>query len=129
MCGTVKHAVELTRILRVSYLWIDALCIVQDDEGDKMQEIARMGTIYEQALATIVVEATPHASQGFLKKHNDRKTWQLPYLCPDKKWANVSIHDISQLPSESGKRAWMLQESMLSTRQIVFGNDTRFMEM
>jgi len=122
--GTIKHAVELTRLLRVPYLWVDALCIVQDDENDRTQEIAIMGNVYEQALATVVVEATACASQGFLKFYNNRNTWKLPYLCPDKTWGNVIIDEVSTGPSESGKRAWMLQESVLSTRQIVLGSDS-----
>ena len=122
--GTIKHAVELARLLQVPYLWVDALCIVQDDEKDKMQEIALMEDVYGQALATVVVEATPCASQGFLKIYNNRKKWNLPYLCPDKTWGNVVIDEVFTGPSESGKRAWMLQESVLSTRQIVFGSDS-----
>ncbi|KAK0719291.1 hypothetical protein B0H67DRAFT_463917, partial [Lasiosphaeris hirsuta] len=38
-----------TEELNVSHIWVDALCIVQDDDQDKMKEIAHMGQIYTNA--------------------------------------------------------------------------------
>ena len=52
---TVKDAVETTRNLGIRYLWVDALCIIQDSPEDKLKEIAGMGAIYKNATVTIAV--------------------------------------------------------------------------
>ncbi|KAN0089660.1 HET domain containing protein [Hyaloscypha variabilis] len=60
-----QDAIVITRRLDVRYLWIDSLCIIQDDPLDWQTESARMSTIYQQALLTISaghrksVEITP----------------------------------------------------------------------
>ncbi|KAK3360503.1 hypothetical protein B0T25DRAFT_415770, partial [Lasiosphaeria hispida] len=46
---TFAHAIEITRNLGFRYLWIDSLCIIQDDENDGMFESKKMDTIFEEA--------------------------------------------------------------------------------
>ena len=46
---TIKDAIIVTAELGLEYLWIDALCIIQDDDADKGVELARMGDIYSKA--------------------------------------------------------------------------------
>ncbi len=46
------------------YLWVDALCIVQDDPGDKHQQIANMDAVYAHGLLTIVNAAGADANAG-----------------------------------------------------------------
>ncbi|EEU47173.1 uncharacterized protein NECHADRAFT_77365 [Fusarium vanettenii 77-13-4] len=53
MPPTFQDAIEVTRQLGFRYLWIDSLCIIQDDESDWSQESHRMGTIFEEAGCTI----------------------------------------------------------------------------
>src|SRR5690606_33344547 len=53
---TFKDAVTVTRRLGFEYVWIDSLCIIQDDEKDWVNEAAKMASIYEGA--TIVLAAT-----------------------------------------------------------------------
>ncbi|KAK0617672.1 heterokaryon incompatibility protein-domain-containing protein, partial [Immersiella caudata] len=50
---TFQHAIQITRAIKVSYIWIDALCIVQDDDADKAREIFRMDLIYATAICMI----------------------------------------------------------------------------
>jgi hypothetical protein len=46
---TIKDSIDLTRELGFQYLWVDAPCIVQDDnEEEKQQHLSRMGAIYGQ---------------------------------------------------------------------------------
>lgn len=54
----------MTQKFRQRYIWVDALCIVQDDNEDKMHEIQRMHEIYSQAELTIVAATGDGANSG-----------------------------------------------------------------
>jgi hypothetical protein len=55
---TFQDAVIVTRELGIAYLWVDSLCIIQDNEQDWMKEAKLMGSTYEKAFCTIAaVEA------------------------------------------------------------------------
>ncbi|AEO69831.1 uncharacterized protein THITE_2021069, partial [Thermothielavioides terrestris NRRL 8126] len=50
---TFQHAILVSRAIGIVYIWIDALCIVQDDEEDKAREISRMDLIYSTSFCVI----------------------------------------------------------------------------
>jgi hypothetical protein len=68
MPRTILDAVQVTRRLGVRYLWIDCLCIIQDDKDDWSREAARMGDVYMNAYCTIAAHAAEHADHGFLEE-------------------------------------------------------------
>ncbi|KAH7360862.1 heterokaryon incompatibility protein-domain-containing protein [Rhexocercosporidium sp. MPI-PUGE-AT-0058] len=53
LCGTFKDAIVVARQLRIRYLWIDSLCIIQDDKDDWKKESAIMGDVYYKAFVTL----------------------------------------------------------------------------
>jgi hypothetical protein len=61
---TVCDAMELTRMIGMRYLWVDTLCIVQDDGDDKSRLIGRMDDVYDNAKVTIVAAAGSDADAG-----------------------------------------------------------------
>jgi Heterokaryon incompatibility protein (HET) len=61
-----QDAERVSRGLGIHYLWIDSLCIVQDDELDWEREAAKMGSIYEGAYITIAATSTIGSTNGFL---------------------------------------------------------------
>jgi hypothetical protein len=61
---TIQEAFRITRRLGVRYIWIDALCIIQDDEKDWQREAAKMGPIYSNAIFTIAANASTSATGG-----------------------------------------------------------------
>lgn len=61
-----RDAFNITRQLNIRYLWIDALCIVQDDEGDWEREAKRMNYIYNNATVTIAAEASSDSTIGIV---------------------------------------------------------------
>ena len=69
---TFRHAIEVTRSLGVRYLWIDSLCIVQDDVGDWEEEAGRMGYIYDNSYATIFAERAAHCHAGLFQTPEDK---------------------------------------------------------
>ncbi|PMD22273.1 hypothetical protein NA56DRAFT_541286, partial [Hyaloscypha hepaticicola] len=50
----IVDAMEVARRIGLKYLWVDALCIKQDDAGEKATQIAQMDKIYANAVVTIV---------------------------------------------------------------------------
>ncbi|KAF2728080.1 HET-domain-containing protein, partial [Polyplosphaeria fusca] len=61
---TIRDAIDLTKELGYTYLWIDSLCIVQDDAVEKPGLIASMGAIYANSILTIVAATSANAESG-----------------------------------------------------------------
>ncbi|TVY41806.1 hypothetical protein LSUB1_G001187 [Lachnellula subtilissima] len=72
---TLKDAVIITRRLGQQYLWVDALCILQDDNEAKQEEISRMSQIYKNSVFTIQAASSNSVAQGFL---HTRKAPSIP---------------------------------------------------
>jgi hypothetical protein len=63
---TFCDAVTLTRCLDFRYLWIDSLCIIQDDSDDWARELLRMGDIYRYAVLTLSAASATNRADGLL---------------------------------------------------------------
>jgi hypothetical protein len=61
---TFQEAVEICRRLGVWFLWIDSLCIIQDDDEDWRYQAAQMADIYEQARFTVAATKAQDGSKG-----------------------------------------------------------------
>lgn len=132
---TVQDAIEATRNLGYSYLWIDALCIVQDSDTDKAIEISRMAQIYSDSVLTISAEEAACATEGFLKPHgqlavnsvNERLAVNVPFRHPNGSQGYLDLYRCavpgSEPTSAVHKRAWTFQEHFLSRRVLYFGRD------
>jgi hypothetical protein len=66
---TYQDAIRFTRFLGVRYLWIDSLCIVQDDPSDWARESASMYNIYEDSYLTIAATSAADATKGLFIQH------------------------------------------------------------
>lgn len=70
--STVMDFIYLCHKLGFKYLWVDRLCIVQDDQGDWSRESSRMCDIYSKSALTISVPLCSKASQSFLSERRKR---------------------------------------------------------
>lgn len=61
---TIAHAIELLQGIGERYLWVDALCIIQDDPVSRTVQLAQMGLIYASATFTIVAASGDNADCG-----------------------------------------------------------------
>ncbi|KAF2675000.1 HET-domain-containing protein, partial [Microthyrium microscopicum] len=101
---TLEDAITITHYIGLSYIWIDALCILQDDPEDMQQEISRMDKIYSNAYVTIVAASSTDSSSGIFA-------------------TDTSGH----FAREIQPRAWTFQEGLLSTRKLYFtANEVSF---
>jgi hypothetical protein len=57
---TFVDSIKVCMRLSIPYLWIDALCIVQDDEENKHSQIQNMDLIYANAYVTFVDVSEPY---------------------------------------------------------------------
>ncbi|OSS48213.1 hypothetical protein B5807_07841 [Epicoccum nigrum] len=138
---TFRDAVELTRQLDQRYLWIDSLCIVQDDEDDWAREAARMAKVYGNSLCTLAALSSAdgrggcHLEADIQRSLNNRffdyvtsledpgvrlfpkepTDWTADY--------NGTKDGQEQMTSPLRYRAWVLQERELSRRSIHFGKN------
>lgn len=55
----------MTQSLKMEYLWVVALCIVQNDEEDFAIELSKMGNIYQGVTLTISAAKADHSKAGF----------------------------------------------------------------
>src|SRR5450756_580058 len=62
-----KDAITVSRALGVRYLWIDAICIVQDDHSDWIDQAPLLGKIYKNAYCTIAAHSAQNSADGFLE--------------------------------------------------------------
>ncbi|KAI9164071.1 hypothetical protein HJFPF1_05707 [Paramyrothecium foliicola] len=59
------QAIKITRALGVRYLWIDALCIIQDDPEDWSREAARMSEVYWNSVCRLAVTDSKDPTESF----------------------------------------------------------------
>ena len=82
---TFQDAIECTRRFDVRWLWIDTLCIIQDDETDWVREAAQMGAVYTNAYLTLSAAASTDDSSGMFPDMDERMddVSPTPFLASD----------------------------------------------
>ena len=134
---TIEDAVQVTRKLGIRYLWVDSLCIVQDDREDKTREISQMRRIYSNAYCTISAANVSKVIESFLQARptHGSHVFTLPYICPDGKIGTMTLGQDVKLRDNPGwsvmqfydpyaepinRRAWTLEEKLLSPRILIY---------
>lgn len=128
---TFQDAVFVTTKLRLSYLWIDALCIVQDSVKDSewTQEASIMGDIYANSYVTLAATTSSNSQGGLLHQRNPLSVWPCrltaSWRCfrPGKRIVSTKIWARDSDMKPLGDRAWAFQEWLLSKRLIHFSKD------
>jgi hypothetical protein len=119
---TFQDAVIVTRMLGVRYLWIDSLCIVQDDDGDKTRECSCMEQEFASAYCTIAATSAKACNEGFLHQP-DGQPVHLPHRSRDTSLYVRKVHEDFSRDVEHGglnQRGRVFQERALSRRTIHF---------
>ncbi|KAK0108666.1 hypothetical protein ONS95_003457 [Cadophora gregata] len=135
----LQDAITVARTLEVQYIWIDSLCIIQNDSEDWQIESSRMADIFSNAYLTIVAATGDSCHDSFL------------YRQPNQLTCDVQVHS-ETFGLEAGKfslrsrrprgtekmseiigsrwitRGWTFQEERLARRVLMFGKNKFFLD-
>lgn len=131
-----QDAIEVTRFFDVQYLWIDSLCIFQDEDdlGDWIRESSIMMTVYASSMLNISSLAAKDSSHSFFSRPNPVSAWvpevdidlerlgvgsgkkRFAFIDAESWWGNISDASLNQ-------RAWVLQERLLAPRVLHSGRN------
>jgi hypothetical protein len=126
---TFKDAILVTRGLGLQYLWIDALCVIQDSLSDWLVESSHMNYVYKDAAITIAAEAAASSSAGILTSITRRSGGSRQAVkakCHSERHAiegSIFFHTaglVDPIRGPLSDRAWALQEDVLSPRVLRF---------
>ncbi|KAI0966190.1 heterokaryon incompatibility protein-domain-containing protein [Xylaria arbuscula] len=133
----ITDAAQVCKALSIRYIWIDAICIIQDSKMDWENEASQMCNVYRNSALTICSLSSNSCSQGFLRDRtrginipfhsrvnpNIAGYFTLRYSIP----TLTSMFSLGCTETEDqaealwATRAWMFQEFHLSRVMLQFG--------
>jgi hypothetical protein len=111
-----NDAIEITRRLGFRYLWIDALCIIQDNAEDWAEEAAKMAAYYGLSSLMISADAAENGSKGILTTRNLSHSPMMGKENKYRLYCEVLRSDYNIKNSILATRGWTAQERMLAPR-------------
>lgn len=123
---TFKDALRVAELLGVTHIWIDAICIIQDEPADLEAELPIMGDIYRHAVFTIYAEGSSNTQSGLFRRRNPKAY----------RPCTVDVTGLDTNPSTTSTltlatrlsctdylkaRSWCLQEEVLTSRFLSCG--------
>jgi hypothetical protein len=133
---TILDAFTVTRNLGLEYIWIDALCIIQDDVEDVTREISKMRHVYENSQVTISAASAATVQDGFLRQEFvPLDLHKLPTLKDEPHRLLVASNGkdrcevFSSKPLPVNDRGWTLQEIYFAPRILVFTGAASVLEL
>ncbi|KUJ11207.1 HET-domain-containing protein [Mollisia scopiformis] len=131
LCGTFLDAVLVTIKLGYRYVWIDSMCIIQDDEDDWRRESGLMADVYGNAVVNLAATASKDGLGGLFRERVVSRI--------SKQYVQTKSQQIFEIPDERlyfrcldqsplSQRAWVFQERFLARRTIHFTAEQIFCE-
>lgn len=140
MPKSFMDAVAVTKALGLRYIWIDSLCIIQENEDDWLAESKHMGSVYEEAVLTIAASSAENSTKGLFIRRSyaelEVPTVQVPFINErgpggvseqlgeysiDMEWRHEPfMKELDPMDTALSKRGWATQEWILSRRIIHF---------
>jgi hypothetical protein len=139
---TFRDAIVITRRLGIEYLWVDSLCILQDSTVDWAREAANMAAVYSGAAVVISADAAQNSNDGCFGPYQQGYTRNVSFAipCVDDQGLDCRVyarrnqrtkhsHELEHICSRDTeshfpalrRRAWALQERLLSARVLHYG--------
>ncbi|KAI0514666.1 heterokaryon incompatibility protein-domain-containing protein [Xylaria bambusicola] len=134
---TISDAIQLVQLLGFRFLWVDALCIIQNDDGDKSEQIGNMSQVYGLAFLTIIAACGTNSMSGLAGLRPGTRSFEqreVVVIPPGTGSAGLSLLTTCEShqtgfwsPSGSdfelsawNSRGWTLQELAMSRRCLIF---------
>lgn len=119
---TIRDAIKLCALLGQKYLWVDRVCIVQDDPQTKREQLSAMAWIYANAEFTIVAADGSHADQGLSglgQNTGQRRRHLLKFPTKNMILLTDEVARQTRLSENTwSSRAWTFQEHVFSRRLL-----------
>ena len=129
---TFQDAIKVARHFSINFIWIDALCIVQNSPEDWARESATMRYVYSHSACNIAASAAIEQESGMFRPRcfnqiqprvvrsksyiqSDHHIPHQSYLLYDKRYWD------RQLAGPLNNRGWVFQECLLAPRILYFG--------
>ena len=135
---------QLASLLGFRYIWVDALCIIQDDPTDQSYQIGEVATTYSSASLTILAASGENSDAGLpgLGPSSVRQYEQQEVVIQPPSETNNGLSVMNTLKSyphhwdasysrglkdadisKWSQRAWTLQEKAFSRRSLTFTDE------
>ena len=122
---TISDAISLTQSLGLRYLWVDQLCIIQDDLTDLKEQLQQMASIYANSYFTIIAADGKDATHGIPGIGSSPRSPPIEF-----NFAGL-VKAVPKPQRESARelpiwhtRAWTFQERAVSPRTLIFTNES-----
>ena len=137
---TFQDAICITRELGVKYLWIDSLCICQDDEGDWERESANMAAVYSNSYLTIAATGAQGNSSGCFIPRPIQEYVEFAFTSKEGVQGHIQAfvlqlrkaalyRETCEMKEEPlTDRGWALQERTLAHRTLHYATDQMYFE-
>ncbi|KAM5358399.1 hypothetical protein ACJZ2D_015329 [Fusarium nematophilum] len=130
---TFQDLVVVACSLSIRYLWIDALCLIQDSAEDWEREVPTMRYVYANAACTVAATASDDPDGGLFRERSPSTLFpgiiQAPsavasqFSCDRYYILDKSYWDRRLFNGPLHTRGWVFQERILSPRVLHFAND------
>lgn len=136
-----QDIINIAHCIGIRYVWIDALCIIQDDKDDWEKESFRMADVYMNSLVTLAAASGSSTEDGLFIRHIygkwttalsfesrfEQNTRGVFYLCSD--YVEPYFTALrAKRDATWAQRGWTFQEGRLSRRIVYFTKDCLIFE-
>ncbi|KAI1414581.1 HET-domain-containing protein [Hypoxylon sp. FL1857] len=132
---TYRDALRVSLSLGIQFIWIDSLCIIQDDEADWKSQSPLMGSIYYNASCNIAATWGADGDDGCFRTGTPNADRQARITLYEQT-GQLMEYDVVDTSTYSkdithgnlNTRGWVVQERYLARRQLSFAQDQVYWE-
>lgn len=126
----IQDAMDVVGCIGERYLWVDALCITQDDTSEKFQLINAMNKVYGRSTLTLVVATATSPAHDYgipgIRGTPRTKKQHLEHLEGMDLVTALPDYHVALETTVWISRGWTFQEGILSKRCLIFTDHQMF---